>query len=61
MTQRYTHLRDETLKRASDLAGDIIEGAAKDKSQKKRSKNSIERIRHGNTLISEDRRFKDQN
>jgi integrase len=24
MTQRYAHLRDETLKRASDLAGDII-------------------------------------
>lgn len=24
MTQRYAHLRDETLKKASDLAGDII-------------------------------------
>ena len=24
MTQRYAHLRDETLKRASNLAGDII-------------------------------------
>lgn len=27
MTQRYAHLRDETLKRASDLAGDIINEA----------------------------------
>jgi integrase len=34
MTQRYAHLRDESLKRASDLAGDIIEEAleSKDKS-----------------------------
>jgi hypothetical protein len=24
MTQRYTHLRDEALKNASDLAGEII-------------------------------------
>lgn len=29
MTQRYAHLRDETLKRASDLAGSIIQNAAK--------------------------------
>ncbi len=29
MTQRYAHLRDETLKRASDLAGDIISQAQK--------------------------------
>jgi integrase len=28
MTQRYAHLRDETLKRASNLAGDIINQAA---------------------------------
>lgn len=28
MTQRYAHLRDETLKRASALAGNIIEEAA---------------------------------
>ena len=28
MTQRYAHLRDETLKRASDLAGDLINQAA---------------------------------
>ena len=24
MTMRYAHLRDETLRRASDLAGDLI-------------------------------------
>jgi len=29
MTQRYAHLRDEALKRAADLAGSIIENAAK--------------------------------
>ena len=29
MTQRYAHLRDVALKRASDLAGDIINGAVK--------------------------------
>ena len=29
MTQRYAHLRDETLRRASNLAGNIIEQAAK--------------------------------
>jgi len=28
MTQRYAHLRDETLKKASGLAGDLIEQAA---------------------------------
>jgi integrase len=28
MTQRYAHLRDEALRRASDLAGDIIAGIA---------------------------------
>lgn len=27
MTQRYAHLRDETLKQASNLAGDMINGA----------------------------------
>lgn len=31
MTQRYAHLRDEVLKQASDLAGDIIKQAAKNK------------------------------
>ena len=29
MTQRYAHLRDETLKKASALAGDIINQAVK--------------------------------
>jgi len=28
MTQRYAHLRDETLKKASELAGQIVEQAA---------------------------------
>ena len=31
MTQRYAHLRDETLKRASALAGDIIAAATQEK------------------------------
>lgn len=29
MTQRYTHLRDEALKQASDLAGELVNGSAK--------------------------------
>jgi integrase len=29
MTQRYAHLRDETLRRASDLASDLIAQAMK--------------------------------
>jgi integrase len=33
MTQRYAHLRDETLRNASTLAGNIIEQAAKTKEQ----------------------------
>jgi integrase len=31
MTQRYAHLRDETLKKASQVAGDIIKGLAAEK------------------------------
>lgn len=31
MTQRYAHLRDEAFRKASDLAGDIIEEAMVDK------------------------------
>jgi integrase len=27
MTQRYAHLRDDTLRRASDLAGDLVNQA----------------------------------
>jgi integrase len=34
MTQRYAHLRDEALKDASTLAGNIIEAAAQDKESK---------------------------
>jgi hypothetical protein len=29
MTQRYAHLWDETLKKAADLAGEIIEEAGR--------------------------------
>ena len=32
MTQRYAHLRDDALKRASNLAGSIIEQATHKKS-----------------------------
>lgn len=35
MTQRYAHLRDETLKRASDLAGSLVSEAVKGKKKKK--------------------------
>jgi hypothetical protein len=35
MTQRYAHLRDESLRRASDLAGDLIDQAI-EKSQDKK-------------------------
>jgi len=34
MTQRYAHLRDEALKRASDLAGDLISNALDDNKKK---------------------------
>lgn len=34
MTQRYAHLRDDTLKRASALAGDIINAAVNKKNDK---------------------------
>ncbi len=42
MTQRYAHLRDEALKRASALAGDIIEQAAKEKDKEKEKVIKIE-------------------
>jgi integrase len=35
MTQRYAHLRDEALKKASDLAGDIISNALNEKASEK--------------------------
>jgi len=34
MTQRYAHLRDETLRRASNLAGDIIKHATQEQDPK---------------------------
>ena len=38
MTQRYAHLRDEALKKASNLAGDIIEQAANNRNYGKTKK-----------------------
>jgi integrase len=35
MTQRYAHLRDEALRRASELAGDIVTQASKQNSDEK--------------------------
>jgi integrase len=35
MTQRYAHLRDDALKRASEVAGNIIQNAAKKKDDQK--------------------------
>lgn len=35
MTQRYAHLRDEALRRASDLAGDLINNVIEGKDKKK--------------------------
>jgi len=34
MTQRYAHLRDETLKKASNLAGSIIDETVNGKKEK---------------------------
>ena len=38
MTQRYAHLRDEALKRASDVAGDILVGIANGGAKQRRVK-----------------------
>ncbi|HOB71672.1 MAG TPA: site-specific integrase, partial [bacterium] len=38
MTQRYAHLRDETLRKASTLAGSIIEKAVKANNEKNKVK-----------------------
>lgn len=38
MIQRYTHLRDETLQKAADLAGDLIGQAVKKKSKQEKPK-----------------------
>lgn len=35
MTQRYAHLRDEALKRASGVANDLLRSIVKDKDDKK--------------------------
>jgi integrase len=35
MTIRYAHLRDETLKKASDLAGDLISDALNSRNSEK--------------------------
>jgi len=35
MTQRYAHLRDEALKKASEVAGNIISNASKKKDDQK--------------------------
>ena len=35
MTQRYSHLRDQALRQASDLAGEIFKAAAEEKEQDK--------------------------
>ncbi|OPY88817.1 MAG: Tyrosine recombinase XerD [Smithella sp. PtaU1.Bin162] len=40
MTQRYAHLRDEALRNASSLAGNIIEQAAKTKEQETSTANA---------------------
>ena len=40
MTQRYAHLRDEALRKASSLAGDIIEKAAKAQDQETTTSNA---------------------
>ena len=35
MTQRYAHLRDETLKRASNLMSELVENAISEKKKEK--------------------------
>jgi hypothetical protein len=35
MTQRYAHLRDDALKRASEIAGNIIQEASQEKADQK--------------------------
>jgi integrase len=42
MTQRYAHLRDETLRKAADLAGDLINKAAKSKKKSKDTERGME-------------------
>jgi integrase len=40
MTQRYAHLRDETLKKASNLAGELVSEAMQQKKSEKKNENS---------------------
>ena len=40
MTQRYAHLRDDTLKRASELAGELVNEAVRYKKSDKKDENS---------------------
>ena len=38
MTQRYAHLRDDVLRRASDMAGEIVADAVKTAREKENGK-----------------------
>ena len=40
MTQRYAHLRDETLKKASNLAGELVSEAVQHNKIEKKDENS---------------------
>jgi integrase len=40
MTQRYAHLRDETLKKAANLAGELVSEAMRQKKSEKKNENS---------------------
>jgi integrase len=48
MTQRYAHLKDETLKRASDLAGSLVAEAVKGTKKKK----TVRRTKDKDTQLS---------
>jgi hypothetical protein len=43
MTQRYAHLRDETLRRASNLAGNLIEQTIKGTKIQEKKKRRVKR------------------
>ena len=47
MTQRYAHLRDETLRRASNLAGDLIQKTIKGTEIKGKKKKQLKRPQPG--------------
>jgi integrase len=48
MTQRYAHLKEETLKRASDLAGSLVAEAVKGTKKKK----TVRRTKDKDTQLS---------